>query len=97
MADDETTPDVLKKIQTQLADITAKQANISALIMIHGTLFDCVQSELKQIRTKVDKLTRTKATAGGVNSISAELERLEKHFAEHWRSSRSALNKPTNH
>jgi DNA gyrase/topoisomerase IV subunit A len=83
MADDETTPEVLKKIQAQLADITAKQANIGALIMIHATLLDCLRSDLKQIRDKVDKLARTKTTmpASDINSINAELDRLEQYFA----------------
>ena len=83
MADDETTPEVLKAIEAQLADITAKQANIGALIMIHATLLDCVRSELKQIRDKVDKLARTKTrtSASDVNSINAELDQLEQYFA----------------
>jgi cob(I)alamin adenosyltransferase len=82
MADDQTMRDVLKEVQAQLRDIAAEQANVGAMIMIHATLLDYVRNELKQIRNKVDNLARTKATAQGINSINAELDRLEQYFAD---------------
>jgi hypothetical protein len=87
MNNNKTTTKVLKELRTQVADITADQAAIRILMAIDETLLHCVLRELEEIRSKVDALARTTATAATIDLVHTEIDWLERQFTR----------RPTNH
>jgi hypothetical protein len=87
MNNNKSTTKVLKELRTQVADITADQAAIRILMAIDETLLHCVLRELEEIRSKVDALARTTATAATIDLVHTEIDWLERQFTR----------RPTNH